>query len=245
MPRDLPDWHTLSAQSSVYEVTDLGELAVRLGSIVTFDRRGDVIWIDGFEDGKDKWVTVTSGSGSAVDAATDRSRNGQNSVRLTPGTDLSKLATLRHDHAIPVFSLLGAEFSFSILLTVADLKLSMRTTDGAQVRTFAIRWRKTEKDLQYLDDNNIWVTFATDVVMSAGGSLFHTVKLVIDAVNGFYVRAIINDNEYSLVDIAPNTNPSAVAPFLRLDITDTGTGGGTERAWIDDVILTQNEPAQV
>ena len=67
MAGETPDYGRLSAQATVFPVTDLGELAARLGSIVSHDRRGDVIWLDGFEDGLDKWQPTTSGSGAAVD----------------------------------------------------------------------------------------------------------------------------------------------------------------------------------
>jgi len=50
-----PDWGVTAGARTVYQMTDLGELAVRLGSIVTHDRRGDVIFLEDFEEGMGRW----------------------------------------------------------------------------------------------------------------------------------------------------------------------------------------------
>ena len=57
MTHGVQDFGASSGQNSTYGLTDLGELAVRLGSPVSFDRRGDVVMMETFEDGLDAWVT--------------------------------------------------------------------------------------------------------------------------------------------------------------------------------------------
>ena len=55
MGHGYPDYGTQGPVSTVHSIQDLGELAVRLGSIVTFDRRGNVLWLDGFDSGIGAW----------------------------------------------------------------------------------------------------------------------------------------------------------------------------------------------
>ena len=59
------DFGIYAPKETIVTIEDLGELAVRLGSPVNYDRKGDVVWVDGFEDGIDKWdIDLTLGRGS-------------------------------------------------------------------------------------------------------------------------------------------------------------------------------------
>jgi len=79
-----PDWWGTEQTSTVHLVQDVGELAARLGSIVTFDRRGNVIWLTSFEDG----LQGTSFGVDHVDSkgtlSTNRALGGAYSIRLDP-----------------------------------------------------------------------------------------------------------------------------------------------------------------
>ncbi|GAJ22875.1 unnamed protein product, partial [marine sediment metagenome] len=56
MPRGQPDYGGHAAKEITGSLSDMAELATRLGSIVTFDRRGDVAFLDDYESGIEKWV---------------------------------------------------------------------------------------------------------------------------------------------------------------------------------------------
>jgi len=49
MPRGHPDYGQAGPTSLIATVPDLGELAARLGSNNTWDRRGFILWYDDFE----------------------------------------------------------------------------------------------------------------------------------------------------------------------------------------------------
>jgi len=242
MPRDLPDWDALTAQSTVHEVTDIGELAVRLGSIVSHDRRGDVIFIDSFEDGLNSWSVGFSGAGGVVDLTTDWKKNGLFAVRLIGGSDVLRLANIVNSRAFPVLSRFGLEMSFRIVTTIESLNFFILLYNGTSLITGQIRWRDAEKDLQYLSSSGAFVTFATSVDLTSTQNMVHTAKIVIDVVNENYARFILNEVEYSLEDIGLNIVVDSGDARLTTLVRLNSRAGANDEVNLDDAIITQNEP---
>jgi hypothetical protein len=109
-----PDWGEGAIVSTIYRVMDLGELAVRLGSIDTFDRRGNVIFLENFEAGYLKWATSINGTGSSVSLVAGIARSGEHSCLLVGGPGVGRFADVTRSVAIPVIGKLGGEISFAI-----------------------------------------------------------------------------------------------------------------------------------
>ena len=97
MARGGPDYGASSARYTIFPVTDLGELAVRLGSPVAYDRQGNVIYTESFENGLAGWDTDTSGAGASVDVSFGRGVHGAWAGRLVAGSDAAPI-----DHVVSV-----------------------------------------------------------------------------------------------------------------------------------------------
>ena len=242
MPRDLPDWGAQSSQATVHEVTDLGELAVRLGSIDRFDRRGDVIWMDDFQDGLFKWSQGTAGTGAAVDLSFARARNGMLSCRLLAGSDGTRQALISRELHFPVLSGMGLEVSFEISSETDEVQFNFPLYDGVNFHDFRFIWSDALSELQYRDADANHVAFATGVDLSIAGGLFHIAKLVIDAENKEYARVIVDDTAYPLAGKTPYTIASAELPRIRARIENHGRAGSNDVVYLGDAIITQNEP---
>lgn len=242
MPGETPDYGRLSAQATVYPVTDLGELAGRLGSPITHDRRGDVLWFDDFEWGLNKWQTEPFGTGAAAALSTDTARNGRASVLLTAGSDGGLAVRLIHHHAPAVESPLGAEFSFSHGTQFDALELLIQAYRGAELVRFGLQYRAQDDALQYRDSDGIYTTYRTGVNLAAYREAFNTLKLVFEPATHRYVRAILNQYTDDLSAYAGQVVLSPTSPLLQVRIALYGRAGGNDRCYLDDVILTQNEP---
>ena len=243
MAHGTPDYGVTAGRATVYQLTDLGELAVRLGSPVSHDRRGDVIWWDDFEWGLNKWEPAFDGTGGSVALSTARSRNGRSSCLLTAGSDSLLTAEIDRRQALPSIARLGVEFSFANIgnFGYIELRCVARTTTGRN--TFTVRWDDATNVLQYTDSTGGLVTFATGVNLAAVATLFHTLKMVFDVAATEYVRVILDSTQYDLSGIAGEQVVATTTPYLDLRIRLFGDAAQNDQAYIDDVILTQNEPA--
>lgn len=242
MAHGYPDWGQTAGTKTVYQLTDMAELAARLGSIVTFDRRGDVIWLDDFENTLNKWLASSAGSGASVALSVAQARNGAASALLTGGSDGTRLAQIRHLQPFPVLSKMGFEFSFCRPGTFESINLEADMWDGVNHSQFYIRYDPVNDLLRYIDSNDAFVTFASGLNYGGYSTLFNTMKLVFDPDADEYVRFIFNNKGYSLADIAAWVEASAANPALDLRVILYSRSGQNDQAYVDDVIITQNEP---
>lgn len=243
MAHGTPDWGVTAGAVTTFQLTDLGELAARLGSLDTFDRRGDLVWGDGFEFSLNKWEVTTDGLGAAVALSTARARNGRYSCLLTAGSDSARFAEIQHAHPVPVTSRLGFEGSFSLGSNLTTLDFTYHIYNGSTLRIWSIRYDDANDRLQYFNSAGVAVTIASALNLPIQQTNFHTLKLVVDYSTGEYVRLLLNNVTYDLSGIAGRSLASAVAAHQRVFVDLVGIVAQNNTVYVDDVILTQNEPA--
>lgn len=242
MAGETPDYGVLSAQKTVYPVNDQGEAAVRLGSIVSYDRRGDVIFLEDFELGIERWKQTTFGTGAAIDWSIARSRSGLYSCRLVGGSTSNRSADIRRRLPFPVLSTFGVEASFSLLGTPESLQVQVFLFDGVNLTSYAVRYNGVDSDFEALNSSGLWTDLDDDVDLLEDPSLFHTVKMVFDAPAKQYVRALLDNQEYDAAPVTRGSSANAAAPHAEVSIAVISDSGDNDVAYIDDVIFTINEP---
>lgn len=242
MAFDQPDFWRYRPRGPVYPVLDLAELAARLGNIDTFDRRGDVIWLDDFEGGISKWVTGGSGLGYAVATSTVTARNGGYSMKLKAGYTASMYAYASHYMPKPVLGPIGLEVWVAFGSDMSKFEIWLDVYDGTQHIRARIRWVPSEQALQYRDENDVWADVLTGVSLVKADYFFHGFKLVADFDKQKYVRVILNDTEIDMSGIAMPTSASLLAPQLVVTLYNYGFEEYEVDSYVDDVIITQNEP---
>jgi len=221
------------------------ELAVRLGSISTHDRRGQIIWMDGFESGtySPRWLSGVVGATSSVGITTVRSRSGAFSLILTTGTDVGNKAYVSHRLPYPILSNLGLEVSFCCEAdkpVTLDMTLYLYT--GTTAWMARLRWDVTNAKVQYMSDAAAYVDLSAAAKFNL--NYFNTVKVVADFSAKKYIRAIFNDELYDLSAQGLYSFADAESPKLIVDLLFKTAGATTATpAYLTDVIVSTNEPA--
>lgn len=236
------DYGAAKPTSTVYSLQDMAELAARLGSIVTFDRNGDVIWMDDFESNLEKWSHVTSGTGALVELSAAAARNGGLSCLLKTGDAVNNLATIIHLGPPPVKSKVGLEVSFTVDDDLNYIYFRMLCYDGTNIHEINIRYDPANTTLAYRDSAGDWQNITTTLHLQEGSSMFHTIKIVVDLVNEEYCYIILDNINYDLSGIAYRLTGSEAAPSLYIDVRAYAGVDDNVSVYIDDVIITQNEP---
>lgn len=245
MVHGAPDWRRGSGSRIVFAVTDLGELAARLGSIDTFDRGGDVFWLDDFESSLNSWATSLAGTGAAAAISTASARNGGSSVALTPGSDGGLSAAIQHEAPLIRLSPMGFEFSFTVQDDVSIVEMYMEVYDGGpSAASFRVRWVRALEQLQVWQGGAApaWATVQTGVALYSDDGLFNTMKLVGDPDNGDILRVVLNQWTPDVSAYERGIFITTDAAHVRVGIIVYGTAAANPTSYVDDVILTLNEP---
>jgi len=242
MVHTLPDYSTKYKMAKVFGQIDTGELAVRLGAISSFDRRGNVLWMDNFEEATIGWeVSYTGGAGNTF-LSTNRWLHGGQSLYLEPDTDDDDRVSLIRNLSYPTLGRMGFEASMTCIDTVKFISLFMRVYDGVHYHESGFGYWKDTDQLTFLGPLGLNVPFKDGITTEDDDRLFLHFKYVYDYTTAKYVRGNFNGVDYDMSTLSGQIEDDAIRPYLRLYIVCDCAGTGLTYTYLDSVILTQNEP---
>jgi len=242
MVHTLPDYTTKYKMATIFGQIDTGELAARLGSIDTFDRRGNVVWMDDFEGPILKWDVIAVGTGAAVVLDTTYVKNGSQSVKLTTGDAVGNYAEISRSLSLPVETRLGLEASFTSTDHLSYYYFSLAIYDGSLEHIARITYKPPTDILEARDSPTTSKTIASALKLYPLEGLFNTIKFVIDYSTKKYVRCILNEVEYPIPTVTYATATNYTTPYAKLIIHIVTGYNSNQSMYLDNVIFTQNEP---
>lgn len=241
MSHGAPDYFGTNSQSFMHRVADLAELAARLGSSVTFDRRGNVLYVDSFDSGLSGWEeTHTAGTGWVGPIAEPTHFGGVAiGAEYTPVADAYGL--IYRYVALPSMTRYGFEVAFQPALNNRYLEQLFYHYDGVRVHFYGFRWYQQTGELKVMNAAGAWQTVTTIAPLIFFGYPWYIVKLVVDLDTGKYVRGMLNAITYDLSAYSALAVASDTTPVLYLSLkTVNDVADSTMAAW-DDVIVTMGE----
>ena len=240
--RGLPSWYKYRAYGPVYEEIRLAEHAARLGSIHAFDRRGDVIWFDDFEHGVAKWDSLKGGADADFLPSVAACRNGGLSAKLVCASVTGKYMRIMKYLPYPVLGSFGVEASFTLNPANSYTILDVYLYDGTNWLNVAIQYSLITDRFSYRNSLGSMTVLAENLVLGESDKLFHTWKIAFDAPSQKYKRVILNETNYDLSAQGLWVYPSDISPRMEVRIETHTIGDVTVTSYLDDVIITQNEP---
>jgi len=241
MARGAADDSNVRIEHDIYRLDDFAELAVRLGSIVTYNRYGSVLMLDGFEEGVSGWETLLLGAGASVKVSNDRAYNGRVSCEVLSGTGAIPWGAF-YKYLPPVNSqLIGLQTCFSIHPDVESLVFRLSCGKAPRMWHFGVLYDHVGGTLQYQWAHENYTPFATPGKLYDGSANWHNFKMVIDVNNDQYVRCYLDNEGLDMKGIDPDWEAwgfgRCIHPFLLV----IGDGATTAPTYFDNVIVTYNE----
>jgi hypothetical protein len=242
MAHGLPDWTELRPLETVYALDDMGELAVRLGSIDIFDRLGNVIFLEDFENGLIHLNKIANGAGADITESGEHAKNGGFSAKLTTGSTAGNYAGLSKTLPYPTVSRIGFELSFTGDQDVLYDYFYMIFYTGSYKITFGIKYDGNYSTLSFLGQDGLWHVFVTGISQQKANFMFHTAKQIVNITTLYYVRLIYDSVVFDLSAYKPYITLDTTWPEFYIEGTVYNKTGVSVDVWIDDIIVTQNEP---
>jgi len=218
------------------------ELAARLGSVVRYERSGQVHWIETFESGLQRWTKALEGDKANIAISSHYSQSGGYSCLLVGGEDGSRTATIKRLCGVNPEGKLGLSFSFALNSNFEWIKLSfyLRTTG---VEHQPILWLPPSLDHIYIyTDTPEWVEVCDLDLATINPETWNTIKLVVDFETSSYVSVRFNAGTHDMSAHDFTSDTGAYTPEVMIEIQAKSIIGETNHIYIDDVILTFAEP---
>jgi len=226
--------------------TDLSEVAVRVNApAMTFDRRGDLVYWDDFEDSSYHFQDqITPASGGLTNRTTTNPKFGDFCFRFVTGGVIDNYCAVYY--VINDFHVerVGTEISFASQSVNSLLFIHLVYFDGTNRFEGKVAYDTSSSEL-LVWSGGVWVTAATLPGFHgyAGERIpYDTLKMVVDLSTGNYVRALFFGVEVDLTGWPMETALDATARGVVTYIFFQTLAAAAQTAYIDDFKFTVNEP---
>jgi hypothetical protein len=224
------------------------ELAARLGSPVTFDRRGNVFAYDRFETSPLKWsksfTTTGGGTGHSVTLSNDNVAHGEGCMKIVTPNKTGDYSRAMRSYAGLAHGNIGSH----IILRLSALNHKTSTVLWARTGT-----KKVKAGIR-VDSTGFSCLTGFDPALDASWTLFssgqdfsinlnHPIKFVVDLDNEKYIRCLFSGIEFDLSAYTPFTSAFISEEFIEAEVYSVSGIDANGIIYCDDLILTSEEPA--
>jgi hypothetical protein len=238
MPDDYPWWP--GGQRSI--LTDLAELAARLGSPAVYDRRGQVVWMDDGRYGLAPWISIATGTGASVKVTSEETQASGFSIELTAASNGAHSVTLYRYFNVSERNKIGIALGIAFLTDFELFQLTLDAYYPASRYSASLQVDPINEKLLVMDETGDFVEVATLTNVIAATARYEEFKLVADFEAGRYVRLLHNETEYDLSTILMYTGAGVTDHRQYLEVYLKGLLGDNGQAKLGRVIITAGEP---
>lgn len=242
MPRGQPDFGMYAVKDATVSISDMGEVAARLGSIVIFDKRGDVVDFDNFEEPVLKAKYTDRDYPFGVHLTNEAARSGCQSVRMRPRDIIEDTAFFQKFATPLATSKLGVEVSFTAPLQHAYVYAGIVLYTPAAEKTACILLDTRLRNLYYYNEEGDPILIGSFTNIHPLRYLFYTLKLVVNFDTNKYARCLFSNQEWDLSAHSIQVTPRELVPYFTYCLTFENQTTSENVIYVDDFILTQAEP---
>lgn len=231
------------------------ELAARLGSVVTFDRRGTIFWHDDFGVSPLKWYTSFSvlhgGSGHSITLSDEMVSRGVGCMKMIPPSANEDYAYAYRYLGGAAQNRIGVEATIRTETANAlRIILHTRCYTGTRLVQGGVRITKniglTQSQLSYRNTtalapytDSCWTDFKR---IYPGNNITMPLKYVLDITNEKYNRCMFAGEEIDMSEYVPRTGDYTANQYIETEIYVVNTEASNAKVYIDDFIMTIEEP---
>jgi hypothetical protein len=242
MGTDYLDWGGVYPSQTTHPLFDMGELAARLGALVTYDRRGGVIWQNGFDLGLDSFGTNTVKTGSEVVLVATPHETPPFACNLHLGAVSGATAGINRRLEVPASLNIGAAISFRPSTDHDRLQLDIHYNDGTYKTSAFARFDPDAGTIAIYKQGPAWQTVKSSIPDVIGPSAFVHFKIVVDLHNNQWLRLLFGNDEVDISDYAPHRAVDATSPRIEFNLFNYSEKVLVNDCWVDNVIITASEP---
>ena len=241
--RDYPDFGVSNPSNTSILITDLSELAARLGSPSYFDRSGVILFSETFENGMRDWYATTSGDPAYVRLTAGYVAHGSYAVEMENSGVLTENAYMRKLLPFPYMSTVGFEFHLRHIADGERFVFQTIIYDTDHYHQMIIRIDSVNEELELQTTDGAYETIDISPYHSGLVSLFHAIKFTVNIDTGTYIRLSVDAIDYPVNTIPVYTDTPGAQPRIVIYTGLWGSDGEADHIVIDNIIVTLDEPS--
>jgi len=218
------------------------ELAARLGSINTFERRGTTVWMDDFEAPVLKWNKHTGGTGGTITLVTDSCHLGSQAMKINVLADADGWVKADRNFEFPLAGKIGFEWCISPYILDHHIIFGATVDDATTKYTPYIKYDNGNNTWYYMDSGDAYQPLSPTRQLIGLLDGYHHIKIVVDTSTGLYVRLQVGGKTY---DLSSYSMPTAATDGYTAGLADIQVtnqeAGYPAPVYVDSFIYTQNE----
>jgi hypothetical protein len=220
------------------------DLAARLGSPITWDWRGNLLYFTDFSEGYGPVISQTSGTGGAIALGPEYAGTGGFALKMTAGSTANHYARAQLSVGTNPCARIGVAVRFAISTNTQYVQLQLLRQQGANSPWAYGRIDVANSKLQVLDSTPSWQNVG-DIQVNLSAFTYCWLKLVINQDTGYYERILYNDQEFDASAYEYDTLTSTIYGSVFAELQNTGRSGNNDVVYLDQIILTVNEPENI
>lgn len=240
--RDYPDFGISDTFHTKYVMSDMGELAARLGSPSMFDRTGTIIWYEQFIAGFNNWQKWSSLGGVQPVLVANPFLYRPYAIKLFCASTVNAECSIQADLPFPYESALGIEFAYWPQIDTPQIRFIGKLYSGTKVYSFGVYFNLADFKISVRDSGGNPLEVYSSVRGYHIEEVYNIVKIVLDLKNKQYGRIMFNKYDLSVSGIAMQTGNSSTRPSLSIIAEVLGIGTYASKVYVDNFIVTLNEP---
>lgn len=239
---DLPDYVSEMVVKHTGGYIGLEELAARLGSIVPWDLKGNIVLIEDFESELTDWADYSEGEGFSAARSSRHKYSGDWSVKLTvpaAGGSLARLVKFLH---YPGLLKYGAFVRWCWNEDCQVIRLMIELDSGTKEYYIEVAYDLPNTTLKVLTTGDVYSVIDSAFTLSPEGYTWYPILVTFDLEDEVYNKLYIGNVEYDLSAIpllvkAEGANQGGLVGLIAA--RDTGIAFDS---YVDDIVLAKNVP---
>lgn len=240
MPIGRPDWYDAGKSNILSSMSDMAELAVRLGSPISYDRSGKTIFYDVFERIDGVYVFAESGVGTGHALNTTYSQYGGSSVLTIINAGAANYVNVARNSRAWRGDFLS--FEVGILSNRIPDQFTLTFTvylDGVRYIA-AIDIRDDFKDFYYYNTGAAFVLFAEETIPSYGVNVYNVLRLIFNIKELKYVGFTINEQGYDLSAYNVYQVATGASNAINCALRCYGDAAGALSFYLDHLVISED-----
>jgi hypothetical protein len=240
--QDAPDDYPWLPGSKRTVVADLGELAARMGSPVTYDRRGEVVYFEDMRHGLNDIDFISAGFGATYAITADHGLTSGYTLAISTSALDGSFVSWSNYHNIVTSETVGIEECFMAYKKFKYHSLFGYTDTGVNMLAPAIRLNGVTKTLEYQNDTGAWTVIHTFGYYPYGSYHHHHLKLVYNIISKKYMRFMFDDLEIDMTGFGFLVGVTQGHPGIYANVGHTVSDAQVNALYHNHLVITLNEP---